>query len=225
MRFLWNSILFIFLILLILPIHAQEVFVEEGYASYYDDSFQGKATANHELFDQTELTAAHPTLPFDARVKVTNLVNNKSVTVRINDRGPFVEGRIIDLTRAAAKKLNMLGSGTVKVKIELLSITPEPAQIKIVERGFFKRPSSGRYKTGYGVQIGSFVDLENITKITKDLKAAYHRKIIVEITTVSNQKVYKIIVGHYPDKIRAARLLKKVRQRFPKSFVINFKEL
>ena len=89
----------------------------KGLASYYADSYEGKTTANGEVYRQGKITAAHKTLPFGTKVEVTNLANNKSVVVRINDRGPFIRGRIIDLTKAAAKEINMVGVGVAKVKI------------------------------------------------------------------------------------------------------------
>ncbi len=92
----------------------------EGYASWYGPDFQGKLTASGEIFDTNKFTAAHKSLPFGSIVKVTNLVNNKSVVVRINDRGPYVAGRIIDLTHAAAGAIGMLGDGVSKVKLEVL---------------------------------------------------------------------------------------------------------
>jgi rare lipoprotein A len=89
-------------------------------ASYYSDKYQGKLTANGEHFDVDRLTAAHRTLPFGTRVRVTNLKNGRSVVVRINDRGPYVSGRIIDLTPAAARQLDMVRAGVVPVKLEIL---------------------------------------------------------------------------------------------------------
>ncbi len=90
---------------------------ETGMASFYAESYNGKKTANGETYRSSALTAAHKTLPFGTKVKVTNLSNGKTVKVRVNDRGPFVAGRIIDLTRAAAKKIDMVNAGVVKVKI------------------------------------------------------------------------------------------------------------
>ena len=89
----------------------------KGLASYYADSYEGKTTANGEIYRQGKITAAHKTLPFGTKVEVTNLSNNKSVVVRINDRGPFIRGRIIDLTKSAAKQIDMVGAGVAKVKI------------------------------------------------------------------------------------------------------------
>lgn len=90
----------------------------EGTASYYGKAHHGKRTASGERFNQNALTAAHRTLPFGTRVKVTNLDNGRSVVVRINDRGPFGRGRIIDVSKAAAEQLNMLRSGTAPVRLE-----------------------------------------------------------------------------------------------------------
>lgn len=89
----------------------------KGIASYYADFYEGRTTANGEIYRQNKITAAHKSLPFGTKVEVTNLANNKTVLVRINDRGPYVRGRIIDLTKAAAKEIDMIGAGVVRVKI------------------------------------------------------------------------------------------------------------
>jgi len=93
---------------------------QTGLASYYGADFHGRQTASGEIFDQRKLTCAHRDLPFGTRLKVTNTENKKSVVVRVNDRGPWVAGRIIDLSYAAAKKLDMIKEGVVKVKIEII---------------------------------------------------------------------------------------------------------
>ena len=96
--------------------------VQEGIASYYADQFHGRRTANGEIFDMHALTAAHRTLPFNTRVRVTNLDNGRAVVVRINDRGPFVKGRIIDLSYEAARVVGMIGPGTARVRLEVLEM-------------------------------------------------------------------------------------------------------
>ena len=90
---------------------------ETGVASYYAHKYHGRTTASGERFDMNDLTAAHKTLPFGTRVRVTNLDNGKSVTVRVNDRGPFVKGRVIDLSLAAAKKVDMVHAGLANVEV------------------------------------------------------------------------------------------------------------
>ena len=90
---------------------------ESGVASYYAHKYHGRKTASGERFDMNDMTAAHKTLPFGTRVRVTNVSNGKSVTVRINDRGPFVKGRVIDVSLAAAKKLDMVNAGLAQVRL------------------------------------------------------------------------------------------------------------
>ena len=103
-------------------VHAQEdTFSSSGKASFYHDKFHGRITSNGEEYSQNDFTAAHKTLPFNTIVHVTNKQNNRSVVVRINDRGPFKKSRIIDLTRSAAKKLDMIPFGVVPVKIKPLT--------------------------------------------------------------------------------------------------------
>ncbi len=92
----------------------------QGVVSYYAHDFQGKQTSNGETFDMNDLTAAHRTFPFGTKVRVTNLENNKTVVVRVNDRGPFVEGRIMDLSLGAAKALDLMKSGTTEARLEVL---------------------------------------------------------------------------------------------------------
>ena len=103
------------------PATSQPTMMETGVASWYGPKFHGKLTASGEVFNQEKFTAAHQTLPWGSRVKVTNLANGKSVDVRINDRGPFGKGRIIDVSRAAARALGMVGRGITTVRVECLS--------------------------------------------------------------------------------------------------------
>jgi len=96
--------------------------IQEGEASYYAHKFHGRTTANGEIYDENKMTAAHKTLPFGTTVRVTNLASGKKVVVRINDRGPFVKGRIIDLSYKAAGELDYISRGVVKVRVEVLKV-------------------------------------------------------------------------------------------------------
>ena len=111
---------------------------QEGMASWYGPGFAGRTTSNGEVFDPGQLTAAHRTLPFGTRVQVTNLENGSSIEVRINDRGPFKAGRVIDLSRAAAERIGMLASGVARVRVEVVSGTPSATRLAIMAdlRGF-----------------------------------------------------------------------------------------
>lgn len=134
---------------------------ETGYASWYGGKFQGRLTANGEIFDTHKITAAHKTLPFNTIVKVTNLENGKSVEVRINDRGPFVVDRIIDLSMAAAKEIDMVASGVAKVGI------------KVIKMGDGNTVSSNIAEADeYKIQIASYSDKSNAQKLYSELVAA-----------------------------------------------------
>lgn len=124
----------------------------EGLASWYGGKFQGRLTANGEVFDTNELTAAHKTLPFNSIVRVVNQSNGKSVEVRINDRGPFVEGRVIDLSRAGAGAIGMSGSGVAPVRLDVLHFqTESPYRV---------------------LQIGAFGDRDNAEQLHLELSNA-----------------------------------------------------
>jgi rare lipoprotein A len=130
--------------------------IQTGTASWYGPEFHGKSTSSKEIYDMHDLTAAHNTLPLGTYVMVTNLANGRSVTVRINDRGPFVKDRVIDLSYAAAKALDMIGPGTAQVRIEVLKNISPPA--------FLLR---------FSVQVGSFVVKENALALGKELEKSF----------------------------------------------------
>jgi len=131
---------------------AEPAGVLTGTASWYGPDFHGRPTSNREIYDMYDLTAAHKSLPFGTRVMVTNLLNGKTVQVRINDRGPFVAGRIIDLSYAAARLLDLIGPGTAPVRMEILGQTPPPA--------------SG-YR--FSVQVGAFTVKDNARNQLREL--------------------------------------------------------
>jgi rare lipoprotein A len=124
---------------------------EEGLASWYGGKFQGRRTASGEIFDTRQLTAAHRTLPFGTRVRVTHLETKRSVVVRINDRGPFVEGRIVDLSQAAATAIGMGGAGVARVSLEVV-----------------EGPPGG---PAWWIQLGSFRDRENALRLQAQAEA------------------------------------------------------
>ena len=117
-----------------IPAPSQQTLVETGLASWYGRGFHGKLTASGEVFNQEKMTAAHRTLPWGSRVKVTNLANGKSVEVRINDRGPFGKGRIIDVSRAAARVLGIVGSGITTVRLEWLSDSEKSNELVLQDK-------------------------------------------------------------------------------------------
>lgn len=102
------------------PGDAPAAWTQTGIASWYGEPFHGRTTASGEMYDMNKLTCAHKTLPFGTRLRVQNLDNGRAVTLRVTDRGPFVEGRIVDVSRKAAQELGMIGPGTARVRITVL---------------------------------------------------------------------------------------------------------
>lgn len=134
-----------------------------GLASWYGGKFQGRKTANGEIFDTNKLTAAHRSLDFGTIVRVHNLENGKSVDVRINDRGPFVTGRVIDLSRAAAEELSMVATGVAPVKLEVVSLPPGGVPQDLYKRHEKEEPGL--------IQIASFSSRENADASRRKLAA------------------------------------------------------
>lgn len=131
---------------------------EEGLASWYGEPYHGRPTASGQLYDQSELTAAHRTLPFGSRVRVANLDNGRSVVVVINDRGPFVAGRILDLSRAAAEELRLIGPGVARVRLTVVKLGD----------GMRDAPC-------WEVQVGAFARQENTRRAQDVLVRRGHR--------------------------------------------------
>lgn len=225
-------IIFSSLILTItLPGFAQKI-KQTGTASYYADKFEGRTTANGEKYHHSRLTAAHRTLPFGTMVKVTNVSNGKSVTVKINDRGPFVENRIIDLSKSAAKTLDFVHDGLAQVEIEVIDpgdgkysnvlANIDKAYETIDDREFYSLEATRANPNGYGVQIGTFSEMANLVRLSEHLKSSYRQRIIVEVSIVNNRKVYRMIVGRLKSRKKAENLKTKLHKIYPGSFVVDF---
>ncbi|MEM7550078.1 MAG: septal ring lytic transglycosylase RlpA family protein [Bacteroidota bacterium] len=209
---------------------------EKGEASYYADSFEGRVTANGEKYKHLKATAAHLKLPFGTKVKVTNLKNQKSVVVRINDRGPFIKGRIIDLSKSAAESLDFIKAGITDVEVEVLE-TPSEPEIKMTEarkkeRELNKIYTSEYYKVQierlntsgvrYGVQIGTFKELVNMMRLTNNLKRKFSNDLVVKVEQDQKEKLYKVAVGSFPTQAKAESLKIKLKEEYPDAFVVRY---
>jgi rare lipoprotein A len=151
-------------------------YMEEGNASWYGVPFNGRRASNGEIYDMYKMTAAHRTLPFETMVKVTNLSNGKSTVVRITDRGPFVDNRVIDLSMAAARELEIIGPGTAPVRLETMTPGIDPTT------GFFT------------VQVGAFRDKANAERLRDRLNAAY-TPIFIQPYDTADGMLYRVRVG------------------------------
>jgi rare lipoprotein A len=187
----------------------------EGTASWYGPEFHGKKTASGEIFDMTDLTAAHKTLPLGTTCIVTNKRNNKSVTVRINDRGPFAKERIIDLSYAAAKVIGMIDTGTAPVRVEVLAeegepiiesapiedspVTGPPAETPPTETAVLAPGPAG---VTYTVQVGSFSSKANAQTLS-DALSEKHRDVTIEEFSTTETTYWRVRVGKFATRKEA----------------------
>jgi rare lipoprotein A len=167
------------------------MYVEQGIASWYGLPFHGRRAANGEIFDMNTLVAAHRTLPFGSILRVTNLNNGRQVEVRVVDRGPFVRDRVLDVARAAAIALDMIGTGTAPVRIELLS-GPSPAV------------------GDFTVQVGAFSNRSNAEHLRERLIASY-QPIFIQDLDASDGHYYRVLVGRVPNSDTAQQLATQLR--------------
>lgn len=170
-------------------------------ASYYADDFHGKPTASGEIFNMYGLTAAHKTLPFGTRLRVMNFSTAKSVTVTVNDRGPFVKGRQLDLSYGAAKALGMIRSGTAPVRVKILGRDMRYAHY--VKYGNIVDNSS------ITVQVGSFRDRGNAQRL-RDILAHSYRGVYIYGATVRGDDYYRVCVGKFDSREAAGRIARKL---------------
>jgi len=183
----------------------KEVRREVGLASWYGEDFHGRRTANGEVYDMYAMTAAHRTLPFNTRVRVTNMENGKKTEVRINDRGPFIPGRIIDLSQSGARELEMIGPGTAKVVVEAVGyVTAKPL------------PLEGNYT----IQVGAFVEKENAYRFREDLSKK-HSRVHVVLWETNTLRFYRVRLGAFPTEDEAQRYLEKLKKDNLQGFIVR----
>ena len=180
-------------------------YVEEGIASWYGIPFNGRHAADGEIYDMETLVAAHKLMPFNTWLRVTNLSNNKTVNVRIIDRGPFVEGRIIDLSKAAARQIDMIGPGTSRVRLEVMDA-----------------PRDVPANDFYGIQVGSFSVLAN----AEQARAQYAQKYGFAQLAVRNGPVtrWRVLVGKFSSVENARALSNVLSADNPDIFIVRLDE-
>lgn len=206
---------------------------QAGKASFYADKFEGHPTASGEKYKHSKLTAAHKTLPFGTKVRVTNMANNKTVEVIINDRGPYVDGRIIDLSKSAAEKLDFIQQGLAEVTVAVIDAGDGKGggQIKPImnvavdEKEFYGFEVERLAPKGFGVQIGTYQELVNLMRMADNLKASYQKKVNVQVKVVNGVKYYGIILGQFSSRDKADAFKEKVKKKFPDAFTVDFGKL
>lgn len=165
---------------------------ETGIASWYGYPYHGRAAANGEIYDMEKLTAAHRTLPFNTWVRVYNLDNSKTVDVRVTDRGPFVDGRIIDLSHAAAQDIAMIGPGIARVRLEVIEA---PASLTAGE---------------FAVQVGAFRERANAERVRGEMQKRYGSARLVRRD--GKPPLWRVLVGSESSQDSAGNLAQRIRK-------------
>jgi len=174
------------------PMTKLEPYNETGYASWYGKKYHGNKTSIGEVYDMYQMTGAHKTLPLPCFVKVTNLINQKSVIVRINDRGPFIKNRIIDLSYAAAHRLEIIEKGSELVKVEVISPLANSASYKSLN--------------AFYIQVGAFSDQGNAVKLLNRITKNKIKKITNKI--IKKGSLYSVMIGPYTSRNKADEISK-----------------
>ena len=178
---------------------AQPGYDETGEASWYGDAHHGRPTATGERFDMNALTAAHKTLPLPGLVEVTNLANGRRVVVRINDRGPFVDGRIIDLSRAAAEAIGLRQQGVGEVRVRYLGLAPRLGGGAPLRQAAAPVPAASAASTAesgrFWIQAGAFADRRAARQVADRLG----ERATVDVAPRGDATLYRVLVGPWPD--------------------------
>lgn len=199
------------------PLATAKGFIQEGKASWYGRKFHGRKTSNGEIYSMYAMTAAHKTLPMNTWVSVHNLENNQKIVVRINDRGPFIRGRIIDLSYTGANRLGIVGPGTARVRVTALGqatsyskTTKDPVTFKPVDY----------WKGNFTVQVGAFKVEANARKYRQKLSETYQN---AHITTFTDDRgtFYRVRIGRFTNVNDAERFGDKIiAQGFGSAFAV-----
>jgi rare lipoprotein A len=197
------------------PLPHSEGFRQRGVASWYGRDFHGKKTSNGEIYDMYAMTAAHKTLPLGTYVRVHNLENNRSIVARINDRGPFVRGRIIDLSYAGAKDIGIVGSGTARVEVVALGrrdTSADSAATAYIQDDY--------YSGNFTFQVGAFLNRGNAERLRRKLDRTYKNAHISEYDNGVNI-FYRVRVGKVSTLQQAVEYeAYLIRNGFPDAFVV-----
>ena len=187
------------------PAPARMGSTEDGVASWYGVPYHGRRAASGEIYDMEQLTAAHRTLPFQTWVEVTNLDNGKRVDVRVTDRGPFVRGRIIDLSQAAARDIEMLRSGTARVQLKVIPPPVSPASTRPTA---LPAPATPSQRESFVVQAGAFADSTRADSLRAQLEEEFGDARIF----LGPRNLWRVVVGRQMTMEQATELSSSVRQ-------------
>ncbi len=187
--------------------------VNYGIASWYGEEFHGSPTSSGEIFDMYQKTCAHLKYPFGTMLKVTNLSNNKSVYCLVNDRGPFISGRDIDLSYAAAREIELIGQGVGEVKIEYAGR----------DTSYIKEVRYLAEKTPYTIQVGSFREFSYAYRLKRSLELNYRNTYITEVE-IKGETFYRVRIGKFYSKNEVHRVAKILANEGYPVFITGYEE-
>lgn len=197
------------------PLSTGKGFSDQGYASWYGQKFHGHKTSNGEIYDMYQMSGAHKTLPLPSFVRVSNLENGKQVVVRVNDRGPFHSGRVIDLSYAAALKLDMLKTGVAKVKIDVIHVDQE-GKITVGRSPIIKKAINQNSQQLF-IQVAALQNKTQVEKLAKRLQTQYQRP----YKTRFEKGIYKLHLGPIPNVQEADKLLSLLKsEAYPGAYKV-----
>lgn len=205
------------------PLKSARGYVKEGVASWYGPGFHGKKTASGETYNQYSMTAAHTILPMNTKVRVTNLRNGRSVTLRINDRGPFVDNRIIDLSLAAAQRLGITGKGTARVRVESMdqgaaTASATPARRTATDAGGgYNQKRVPALKGAFYVQAGVFSDRRNADALASSLSRNGHRPRVSR----TQKGLWRVQAGPWENLDAANDAMWRIRRLSSAAFIVS----
>jgi rare lipoprotein A len=196
------------------PMFTGKGYSAKGQASWYGMKFHGHLTSNGEIYDMYQMSAAHKTLPLPSFVRVTNVDNGKQVVVRVNDRGPFHDSRLIDLSYAAALKLDMLKMGVANIKLDVVHVD-EGGNITIGKQQLGKQEVPLQVNRNIYLQVAALSNKQQILKLGNSLKTLYRRPFKTQI----EKNIYKLHIGPLNDELDAQQLLLELRENgYPSAY-------
>ncbi len=202
------------------PMPDAEGFVQTGTASWYGEKFHGRRTASGEVFDMYRKSAAHKILPLGTYVKITNLKNRQEVVVRINDRGPFVKGRVIDLSYAAAKEIGMIEPGVTKVKVVAMG-----KEVGKIASPLGKKPvlEMEDFRIGeFTVQVGAFTRKDNALRLSDRLKVLFDYVDVKVVRDIAGERFYRVRVSKSKTLTQARAMEQKLKSiGFEEAFIVS----
>jgi rare lipoprotein A len=193
-------------------------YMGQAVVSWYGPGFHGKLTASGERYNMDALTCAHKTMPFGTRLKLTNVRNGHTAVVVVNDRGPFVRGRDIDVSREAARKLGIIGTGTGRVRVHRLG--RDMRYSKYVDGGVVGAPG---FNGPYTVQVGAFVERANAEHVKIGLQLN-HKKVYMIVKWVDGTRFFRVRVGKFRDEGNAGRYARRLAEEGYEARVVPFEK-